>query len=290
MLDRLAAAFAAQRAFIADASHELRTPLTVIGGQLEVLAAQERPEPEEVRRVQRLVSAEIARTSRLGDDMLLLVRSERRDFLQLQEIELVPFIDELWSSASFNQERRFELGDVPRARLTADPDRLAQALRNLIRNAVEHTSEGTGLVRLEVEARAGARARFAVVDDGPGIDPDQRERIFERFHRTDQARTRAAGGAGLGLSIVLAIAHAHGGVARAVGTVTGGARLELELPGLHQVQTPGRFTGSRTRPRGLIEGIGTPAMDAEYALDELDILTVSRTRSLPPGRTGTRTW
>lgn len=236
MLDRLAEAFAAQKEFIADASHELRTPLTVIAGQLEVLAAQDPPDPEEVKRVQRLVAAEIARTSRLVDDMLLLVRSERRDFLQLEEIDLEPFVSELWAATSISAERRFELGPIPDAKLTADPDRVAQALRNLIRNAVEHTAEPHGLVRLEVDARPGGTVRFSVVDDGPGIEPDQLESVFERFHRTDSARSRKAGGAGLGLAIVLAIAHAHGGHVRAVATATGGARLELDLPGLHDLR------------------------------------------------------
>jgi two-component system OmpR family sensor kinase len=236
MLDRLSEAFAAQRDFIADASHELRTPLTVIAGQMEVLAAQERPDADEVRRVERLVAAEIARTSRLVDDMLVLARSERRDFLQLTEIDLEPFVSELWWSASINDERRFELGTIPDARLTADPDRLAQALRNLIRNAIEHTSEPNGLVRLEVEAQLGGRVRFVVLDDGPGIAPEQRERVFERFHRTDAGRGRQDGGAGLGLAIALAIAEAHGGYVRVVGSA-GGARLELELPGLSQTRT-----------------------------------------------------
>jgi signal transduction histidine kinase len=236
MLDRLSQAFASQREFIADASHELRTPMTVIAGQLEVLAAQERPEPDEVRRVERLVASEIARTSRLVDDMLLLARSERRDFLQCKEIELEPFVSELWWGASISDDRRFELGPLPEAKLTADPDRLAQALRNLIRNAVEHTNEPHGLVRLEVEARPGGRVGFVVIDDGPGIAPEQLGRVFERFHRTDSDRSRKAGGAGLGLAIVLAIAEAHGGSARAVTTATAGARLLLELPGLHDVR------------------------------------------------------
>lgn len=234
MLDRLSEAFSAQREFIADASHELRTPLTVIAGQLEVLAAQDRPSPMEVRRVERLVAAEIARTSRLVDDMLLLARSERQDFLQLAKIDLEPFLNDLWSTVRVADERRFELGAIPPATLIADPDRLAQALRNLIRNAIQHTREPDGLVRLEVESRPGGKVAFAVLDDGPGIDPQHRERVFERFHRTDQSRARSLGGAGLGLAIVLAIAQAHGGEVRAGGTTAGGARLTLELPGLQQ--------------------------------------------------------
>jgi two-component system OmpR family sensor kinase len=230
MLDRLGAAFAGQREFIADASHELRTPLTVIQGQLEVLAAQEHPSAEEVRQVQRLVSAEVARTSRLVDDMLLLARSERSDFLRVAEVDLVPFVSELWLGASISDERRFELGDVPAGHLNADPDRLAQALRNLIRNAVEHTEAPDGLIRLEIQPRPEGRVRFVVLDDGPGIPHDQLEQVFERFHRTDAGRSRKTGGAGLGLAIVAAIAEAHGGWVRAVGSPSG-ARLELELPG-----------------------------------------------------------
>jgi signal transduction histidine kinase len=255
MLDRLAQAFSAQRDFIADASHELRTPLTVIAGQLEVLAAEDHPEPAEVRRVQRLVAAEIARTSRLVDDMLLLARSERRDFLQYREFDLDLFVSDLWLAARLAEERRFELGPVPDARLIADPDRLAQALRNLIRNAVEHTSAPDGLVRLEVTARPGGVVRFVVLDDGPGIEPGELEQVFERFHRTDDDRSRKTGGAGLGLAIVRAIARAHGGEARAVLNATG-ARLELELPRL-RLHEP---SGDGERPDG--EDLATAGMEA----------------------------
>jgi signal transduction histidine kinase len=231
MLDRLADAFAAQRDFIADASHELRTPLTVIAGQLEVLAAQDRPTPEEVSRVQRVVSAEVARTSRLVDDMLLLARSEQRDFVRLQEIDLAPFVEDLWSAIEVTGTRRFELGDVPEGKLSADPDRLAQSLRNLIRNAIEHTAEPDGLVRLEVEARRGKSVSFTVIDDGPGIPPAERERVFERFHRTDPARARVSGGAGLGLPIARAIAEAHGGTVVILHRREHGAAVRVELPG-----------------------------------------------------------
>jgi two-component system OmpR family sensor kinase len=232
MLDRLAEAFAGQRAFVADASHELRTPLTVIRGQLEVLAAQETPSGDEVRRVERLVQAEITRISRLVDDLLVLAQSERRDFLRTEKVVLRPFVDDLWDGLSLTAERRFELGPVPEGSLAADPDRLAQALRNLARNAIEHTGAETGLVRLEVQRIAPDRICFAVIDDGPGIPPGERERVFERFHRVDASRSRTAGGAGLGLAIVRAIAEAHGGAVRAADSRNGGgARVELLLPG-----------------------------------------------------------
>ncbi|HZU61393.1 MAG TPA: HAMP domain-containing sensor histidine kinase, partial [Solirubrobacteraceae bacterium] len=232
MLDRLAEAFSSQREFVADASHELRTPLTVIRGQLEVLAAQPDPPSEEVRRVERLVQAEITRLSRLVDDLLTLTQAERVDFLRAEQIDLRPFVAELWDGLSLTAERRFELGEVPEGTLVSDPDRLAQAVRNLARNAVEHTEERTGLVRLEVERVGPSAVRFAVLDDGPGIPVDERERIFERFHRVDGARSRASGGTGLGLAIVQAIAEAHGGAVRAGGrNGYPGARVELVLPG-----------------------------------------------------------
>jgi signal transduction histidine kinase len=232
MLDRLAEAFAGQREFVADASHELRTPLTVIRGQLEVLVAQDDPPEAEVRRVERLVQAEITRISRLVDDLLLLVQSEQVDFLRAEPIELRSFVEDLWDGLSLTADRRFELGPMPDGTLRADPDRLAQALRNLAGNAIAHTDEHSGLVRLEVWRVAPDRLRFTVLDDGPGIAPDQRERVFERFHRVDPARSRAGGGAGLGLAIVRAIAEAHGGQVRAADPANGrGGRIELVLPG-----------------------------------------------------------
>ncbi len=278
MLDRLTDAFAGQRAFVADASHELRTPLTVIRGQLEVLAAQQEPSGEEVRCVERLVQAEIARVTRLVDDLLVLAKAEQTQFLRLEPIELERFVEELWGGTTLLAPRRFELGEVPAGTLLADPDRLAQALRNLLSNAIAHTGRvghGPGLVRLDVECSdsrgagsgrpeseiPGARGRglgwgpptvelpecrgpgrewvrFVVQDDGPGIPEAQRERVFDRFHRTDAARDRASGGTGLGLAIVRAIAEAHGGRVSASESFAGGARVELELPGFNHAPPP----------------------------------------------------
>jgi signal transduction histidine kinase len=231
MLDRLAEAFARQREFIADASHELRTPITVIRGQLEVLAAQGDPPAAEVQRVNRLVQAEIARTTRLIDDLLVLAQADRSGFLRPEKVDLGPFVSELWDGVSLTAERRFELGPIPIGAIVVDPDRLAQALHNLARNAIEHTEPSTGLVRLEVVRHGVDRIGFAVIDDGPGIPPAERELIFERFHRTDSSRSRRDGGAGLGLAIVQAIALAHGGNVRAGDGPGGrGARVELVLP------------------------------------------------------------
>jgi len=153
----------------------------------------------------------------------------------------------------------------PRARCSPTPTgshRLAQALRNLLANAIAHTGRaghGPGLVRLDVErsgerghggllrpdverpeggGRGGERVRFVVQDDGPGIPAEQRERVFDRFHRTDAARDRASGGTGLGLAIVRAIAEAHGGRVTASESFAGGARVELELPGFTPAAPP----------------------------------------------------
>jgi signal transduction histidine kinase len=237
MLDRLTDAFAGQREFVADASHELRTPLTVIRGQLEVLASQPHPPSQEVRRVERLVQAEIARISRLVDDLLLLAKAEQTQFLRLEAIDLEPYVYELWDGMSLLADRRFELGPVPAGTLRADPDRLAQALRNLLSNAIAHTAPGDGLVRLQAQREGADHLRFLVEDDGPGIPADQRERVFDRFHRTDTARDRVSGGSGLGLAIVRAIAEAHEGHVAVRHRAESGTKIELELPG---------FTASRS--------------------------------------------
>jgi two-component system OmpR family sensor kinase len=252
MLDRLSAAFAGQRAFVADASHELRTPLTVIRGQLEVLGAQSDPPIEEVRRVERLVQAEVSRITRLVDDLLLLAKSEERQFLHVQPIDLHPLVEDLWDGMSLTAERRFELSPIPEGTLRADPDRLAQALRNLARNAIEHTAAPNGLVRLDVTPAGRDRVRFAVSDNGPGIPPDQRELVFDRFHRTDSARDRASGGTGLGLAIVRAIVLAHAGRVLTGERPGGGALVEFELPG---------FTAARARaqdPELAVPSTGSP--------------------------------
>ena len=198
MLDRLTDAFAGQQAFVADASHELRTPLTVIRGQLEVLAAQPSPAGAEVRRVEHLVQAELARITRLVDDLLLLAKAEQTQFLRLEQIALADFVRQLWDGMSLLATRDFELEPIPEGTLLADPDRLAQALRNLIGNAIEHTAPEHGLVRMAVEPAGYGQVRFVVEDDGPGIPPAQRERDLRSFLPDRHGPRSRVRGAGLG--------------------------------------------------------------------------------------------
>ncbi|MCW3066036.1 MAG: integral rane sensor signal transduction histidine kinase [Solirubrobacterales bacterium] len=231
MLDRLEDAFSRQRAFVSDASHELRTPLTVIRGQLEVLARQPEVTVEDVGRVERTVLTEILRMERLVEDLLLLARADEGELIRPEPLELDPFVTELFDGLTLTANRRFELGTLPGGVISADADRIAQVVRNLFRNAVEHTSEGDGLVRLTVLPKGGGGVEFAVEDDGPGIPVAQRDRVFDRFQRTDTARARAGGGAGLGLAIARAIVEAHRGRIYAGTSTAGGARVAFELPG-----------------------------------------------------------
>lgn len=254
MLDRLQAAFDRQNAFVADASHELRTPLTVIRGQLEVLALDANPPGEEVRRVERLVRTEVERMNRMVDDLLTLTRAQDPGFLRPGAVALPAEVADLLDAQRATAGRDFRFQGDATGTLRADPDRLAQAVRNLLRNAIEHTGDG-GLVRLWVRVEPDGRLAIGVDDDGPGIPAAERERVFGRFHRADAHGPRSSGtGAGLGLAIVQAIAGAHGGEAWAGAAPEGGARVALVLPGFTPAApvtpAPAAEAGRRrTRPR-----------------------------------------
>jgi signal transduction histidine kinase len=228
MLDRLDDAFSRQTAFLADASHELRTPLTILRGQLEVLAMEEHPSAEEVRHVEAVARAEIDRMSRIVEDLMLLAHAQDPGFLRPEHIDLAEFATAICDGMRPTADRRLELGAVPAIVIEADPDRLTQALRNLLRNAIVHTEPG-GLTRLSAQEH-GDRVRLMVDDDGPGVPPSERERIFDRFARLDETRGRDAGGAGLGLAIARAIAVAHDGEVWVERSPEGGARFVIDLP------------------------------------------------------------
>ena len=257
MLDRLTDAFAGQRAFVADASHELRTPLTVIRGQLEVLAAQENPSGEEVRRVQRLVHSEIARITRLVDDLLLLANTERTEFLRPKSIDLPSFVSELWDGVSLIADRRYELGADP-AGLAARGPRPARAgapqpARQRDRaHGRRSRSRAHGRRALRARARPlrrrGRRCR--------GSRSPSASACSTASTGPTAARDRASGGAGLGLAIVRAIVGAHGGRVSASQSPEGGARMEIELPGFTPSPRPADTRSAGDLAAGAIAGGG----------------------------------
>jgi len=213
LLERLAAALERERAFMADAAHELRTPLTALHLQLGALA-RAATEPERAAAMGQL-SEGVQRAIRLVEQMLALARQEPRaeaariefalDELAREAVaELVPLAD----------SRRIDLGisEAQTVFVRGDRDAVATLMRNLIDNAVRYTPLGGRVdVLVERTTETPARATLKVVDTGPGIEPQERERVFDRFYR--QAGNREPG-SGLGLAIVKAIALAHGATVR----------------------------------------------------------------------------
>lgn len=225
MLDRLEDAFARQRGFVSDASHELRSPLTAIRGQIEVLARDPDPDAADVRRVETATLAELARVESLVEQLLALARLDEGVGPARRDLDAAAFLRE----AVLDAPGAAEVGSLAVGRIEADPEMIARVVRNLVENARHHTGP-QGTIRVSSTA-AGDRLRVDVDDDGPGIPPAERERVFDRFHRSDAARARASGGAGLGLAIARGIVAAHGGSIRAEESPLGGARISFELPG-----------------------------------------------------------
>jgi two-component system OmpR family sensor kinase len=229
MLDRLEEAFATQKEFVADAGHELRTPITVIRGHLELLG----DDPKERKEIVELVTDELDRMARMVDELLLLAQAERPDFLQLEDVDLDVLTEELMAKAQALADRRWELEAIGTGRLTADRQRLTQALMNLMRNAAEHTADGD---RIAVGSSLDdGYARLWVEDCGPGVSTADRGRIFERFARGRGGRP-ASDGSGLGLAIVKAVAEAHGGWVTVESEPGTGARFGVVVP----VEPPAR--------------------------------------------------
>jgi signal transduction histidine kinase len=226
MLDRLDDAFSRQRRFVADASHELRTPLTAIRGQLEVLARSERVEPGELRRVETLVLEQMTRIEALVDDLLALARLDEGPAPVREPIDVATFLDRL---AATDPGWGVVVGALPAGRISGDPEQLSRAIGNLLANARRYAGP-EGRVELGAEADAGVLV-VHVDDDGPGIAVAERERVFDRFHRSGSARDRGSGGSGLGLAISRAVAESQGGTIGAEDSPLGGARIVLRLPG-----------------------------------------------------------
>jgi signal transduction histidine kinase len=225
MLDRLETAFADQKEFLADVSHELRTPITVIRGYLDTLG----DDPRERREAVAVIQDELDRMNRFVDDLMLLVRASRPDFLRPQRLDLDLLTHEIFAKARSLGDRRWSLDEFGVGIIEADSQRLTQAVMNLALNATQHTRPGDGIAI--GSAISGSTVRLWVRDEGPGIAPAEQERIFSRFEgRTGES---GSGGTGLGLAIVNAIAEAHGGHVDLTSNLGDGATFELVLPLRH---------------------------------------------------------
>jgi two-component system OmpR family sensor kinase len=235
LLDRLQLALDRQRDFVADASHELLTPLTALRAELELAGRPGRSRAA----LEAAVTAAAGDTERLihlAGDLLLLARAqEGASFVHLGPVD-VPGLLSAAARAFAGQARArgatLEVRAGPELRVTADPDRLRQAVDNLLSNAIRHSPVG-GTVELGADQTRRDGQDLVVIevrDQGPGFPPGFLPHVFERFSRADAGRSRAKGGTGLGLSIVDFIARAHGGRAVAVNRPGGGAQVSVELP------------------------------------------------------------
>src|SRR5260370_1584261 len=214
-----------QRQFLQDVAHELGTPITIALGHTELITRA--ATDQVIAKDARVAGDELLRMRRLASRMMLLAATDGPDFLHLTTVNVTDFLMETlhrWSQTP----RRWSLGALTEATVLADEDRLTLALDALIENAVDHT-ERDG--QIELSARLdGENVVFAVADSGSGIPPTAVGRLFGRFTRVDQGRSRKTGGFGLGLAVVTAIAEAHSGLVQVRSTVGKGSGFELLLP------------------------------------------------------------
>ena len=226
MLDRIEASSDAQARFVSDASHELCTPIAVIRHQLEIALREENPEI--LRAVVADVSEENLRMQRLVDDLLLLAQQDSPDNHLDTTSPLVDLDDIVLEQAQRSSETvTIDTSRVSAGQVRCNPDHLVQVVRNLLDNALRHAESA---VALSVEGQ-GPIVMLHVDDDGSGVDPSDRERLFDRFARTDNARARHLGGTGLGLAIASDLIGRYGGdITVSDSPNLGGARFTVTLP------------------------------------------------------------
>jgi signal transduction histidine kinase len=223
MMERLESAFVTQRNFINDAGHELRTPITIIRGHLELMG----DDPQEREETVTIAIDELDRMARMVDDLMLLAKSERPDFLQYEIVDIRVFTEEIFAKVRGLAERNWDLAKVADGKVRIDRDRMTQAIVNLANNAVQHTQVGD---KISLGSIMRHKTLYLWVQDtGEGIAETDREQIFERFARAAKSRRRSEG-SGLGLSIVKAIVDAHRGQIALQSQLNFGSTFTLKIP------------------------------------------------------------
>jgi signal transduction histidine kinase len=247
MLARLQAAFERQRQFTADASHELRTPLTIVNLESSRALSTRRSLPE-YQRALTVIQAENDWMTRLVNNLLTLARMDAgQSKLRLESLDLSDVaLDVLERMAPLAKQKgvKLEAGELPELLVNGDRQFLSQMVSNLVDNAIKYGEGPDCRVRVETgieSGGAGGEAWIRVIDNGPGIEPQDLQHIFERFYRVDQARSHdsvaegengdgSPSGSGLGLSIVQWVAQAHGGRVNVESVVGSGTTFEVTLP------------------------------------------------------------
>jgi signal transduction histidine kinase len=224
MLGRLQASSESQQRFVADAAHELRSPVASLRVQLET--ARDRDWAGGRDRVGDMLH-ETARMEGLVDQLLLLARAGADTWLRVSTVDLDDIVDAGVSALGPGDAVTIDTSAVKPVQLEGDAALLEQVVRNLVQNAAGHARS---TVRVSLTTTAPDAAVLTVDDDGPGVPPDRRQDIFERFVRLDDSRARLQGGVGLGLAIVAEIVRAHRGRISVEDSPLGGARFVVELP------------------------------------------------------------
>jgi len=233
MLDRLEQVFRSQQRFVADVSHELRTPLTAIRGNLDLLRMGAIDNQEDRQVALSAIESEVARLSRLVNDLLFLARSDTTLSIDHKPVELDTLLLDVYRQAKvLSNGAMLTLGHEDQAIVLGDADRLRQVFLNLVDNALKYTPAG-GQVTLSLYREEGW-VRVVVEDTGIGIPQEAIPHLFKRFYRVDKARARTRGGTGLGLAIAKEVTEAHGGYLEVESTEGEGSRFTVWLPTLEQ--------------------------------------------------------
>jgi heavy metal sensor kinase len=232
-LARLQRSFDQLRRFTSDAAHELRTPLTALRSVGEV-ALRNHASPEQSREVIASMLEEVARLSRLVDDLLTIARADAGQVeVRPTVIPLLGFAQEVADFLGVLAEEKQQTITVdgdPGLRVEADRAIFRQVLINLVDNAIKYSPPG-GEIAIRVRPKGRGMNAIEVVDCGPGIAPEHRARIFDRFYRIDEGRARATGGSGLGLAIARWGVDAHGGQLQIESNGSSGSLFRILLPG-----------------------------------------------------------
>ncbi|MEO8539057.1 MAG: HAMP domain-containing sensor histidine kinase [bacterium] len=230
MIDRLEHSFERQRQFVQDASHELRTPLAAIRTNIDVTEMDPEVSVEEYKDLVTTIKGQTDRLTRLSEDLLLLTR-EDNESLEREPVNLASLVKEVvreLSPVASAREVTISVSTREGLEAEANPDLIYRCLFNLVDNAIKYSGSGRAVV-VTTDA-SGLKANIQVADNGPGINPDELPRIFDRFYRVDKGRARREGGTGLGLAIVKELVESQEGSVSATSELGKGSTFTITLP------------------------------------------------------------